>query len=107
MMLNSCILRSLTEILFIFQQAALAVTITVPSHLCLRKFLNNSNGQFLPLIQGYSRIILAFVSFYYMADSPIIFTICYLLSGLLDAFDGHFARLLGQCKKMRTRNFYL
>jgi phosphatidylglycerophosphate synthase len=47
---------------------------------------------------GYSRIILAFVSFYYMADSPVIFTVCYLLSALLDAFDGHFARLLSQSK---------
>ncbi|CAB4001771.1 CDP-diacylglycerol--inositol 3-phosphatidyltransferase [Paramuricea clavata] len=54
---------------------------------------------FVPNLIGYSRIILAFVSFYYMADSPVIFTVCYLLSALLDAFDGHFARLLSQTSK--------
>lgn len=54
---------------------------------------------FVPNLIGYARIILAIVSFYYMPTNPHIAVGCYLLSGLLDAFDGHAARLLNQGTK--------
>ena len=49
-------------------------------------------------ILGYARIVLAIVSFYYMPRDYVIATWCYVISGLLDALDGHAARLLNQCK---------
>ena len=48
---------------------------------------------------GYGRIVLAFVSFYFMPTQPGLAATSYLLSGLLDAFDGHAARYLGQGTK--------
>jgi len=54
---------------------------------------------FVPNLIGYARIILMFVSFYYMATDVWIATITYLLSQFLDAFDGHAARALNQCTK--------
>jgi len=42
---------------------------------------------FIPNLIGYSRIVLALVSFYYMPYDPVKATVFYLLSGLLDAFD--------------------
>lgn len=54
---------------------------------------------FVPNLIGYVRIFLAIVSFYFMPTSPQISISCYLLSGLLDAFDGHAARLLNQGTK--------
>lgn len=57
---------------------------------------------FVPNLIGYTRIFLMFLAFYYMTD-PERFQItvcCYLLSQLLDAFDGHAARLLGQTSKL-------
>eukprot|EP00116_Pleurobrachia_bachei_P009465 sb/3469727/ len=56
---------------------------------------------FVPNLIGYARVILMFIAFYYMRN-PELYTItvaCYLLSQLLDAFDGHAARLLGQSSK--------
>jgi len=54
---------------------------------------------FVPNMIGYARIILALVSFYYMPTDYGKAAFCYLLSGLLDALDGHAARLLNQCSK--------
>uniref|UniRef100_A0A7M5WIK1 CDP-diacylglycerol--inositol 3-phosphatidyltransferase n=1 Tax=Clytia hemisphaerica TaxID=252671 RepID=A0A7M5WIK1_9CNID len=54
---------------------------------------------FVPNLIGYARIILMFVSFYYMATDVWTATITYLLSQFLDAFDGHAARALNQCTK--------
>lgn len=51
---------------------------------------------FVPNLIGYVRIGLAIVSLYYMPFAPYIAVVCYLTSGLLDAFDGHAARLLNQ-----------
>ncbi len=51
------------------------------------------------LLTGYARIVLAIVSFYYMPTEPNVAVTCYLLSGLLDAFDGHAARYLNQGTK--------
>jgi len=54
---------------------------------------------FVPNIIGYGRIVLAIVSFYFMPTCPKVSIFCYLLSGFLDAFDGHAARYLGQGTK--------
>jgi CDP-diacylglycerol--inositol 3-phosphatidyltransferase len=54
---------------------------------------------FVPNLIGYARIVLAIVSFYFMPTCPSISVFCYLLSGLLDAFDGHAARYLNQGTK--------
>jgi CDP-diacylglycerol--inositol 3-phosphatidyltransferase len=42
---------------------------------------------------------LALVSFYFMPTSPAVAVSCYLLSGFLDAIDGHAARYLNQGTK--------
>ncbi|ELT89548.1 hypothetical protein CAPTEDRAFT_102702 [Capitella teleta] len=54
---------------------------------------------FVPNLIGYARIILAFISFYYMPTNHIIATWCYIISGALDAVDGYAARALGQSSK--------
>ncbi|KAI1289621.1 CDP-diacylglycerol--inositol 3-phosphatidyltransferase [Halotydeus destructor] len=54
---------------------------------------------FVPNLIGYARIVLAFVSFYYMPFDHVRASFCYLLSGLLDAFDGYAARYLNQSTK--------
>lgn len=47
---------------------------------------------------GYGRVVLALLSFFLMPCCPWPAVFCYLLSGLLDAFDGHAARALNQCE---------
>ncbi|RXN39254.1 CDP-diacylglycerol--inositol 3-phosphatidyltransferase-like protein [Labeo rohita] len=54
---------------------------------------------FVPNLIGYARIVLALVSFYLMPCCPGPAVFCYLLSALLDAFDGHAARALNQGTK--------
>ncbi|KAM5152655.1 CDP-diacylglycerol--inositol 3-phosphatidyltransferase [Mantella aurantiaca] len=54
---------------------------------------------FVPNLIGYARIAFAFVAFYFMPTSPLVASTFYLLSGLLDAFDGHAARALNQGTK--------
>lgn len=44
------------------------------------------------LFTGYARIVLAIISFYFMPTNYIIACVCYVVSALLDAFDGHAAR---------------
>ncbi|XP_003384133.1 PREDICTED: CDP-diacylglycerol--inositol 3-phosphatidyltransferase-like isoform X2 [Amphimedon queenslandica] len=51
---------------------------------------------FIPNIIGYGRIILLLVSFYFMPYNPEIAMATYMLSQLLDAFDGYTARLFKQ-----------
>uniref|UniRef100_A0A3B5LT14 CDP-diacylglycerol--inositol 3-phosphatidyltransferase n=1 Tax=Xiphophorus couchianus TaxID=32473 RepID=A0A3B5LT14_9TELE len=51
---------------------------------------------FVPNLIGYARVVLALLSFYLMPSSPWPAVFCYLLSALLDAFDGHAARALDQ-----------
>lgn len=46
---------------------------------------------------GYARIVLAILSFYFMPTDYIVATIMYLLSVLLDEFDGYAARYFNQC----------
>ena len=47
---------------------------------------------------GYGRVVLALISFYYMPFDPVKAVLFYLLSGLLDAFDGWAARVFNQGK---------
>nr|KAF6440072.1 CDP-diacylglycerol--inositol 3-phosphatidyltransferase [Rousettus aegyptiacus] len=51
---------------------------------------------FVPNLIGYARIVFAIISFYFMPCCPLTASSFYLLSGLLDAFDGHAARMLNQ-----------
>ncbi|XP_074513132.1 CDP-diacylglycerol--inositol 3-phosphatidyltransferase-like [Sebastes fasciatus] len=54
---------------------------------------------FVPNLIGYARIVLALLSFYLMPCCPWPAILCYLLSFLLDFFDGHAARAFNQCTK--------
>ena len=53
--------------------------------------------QFGMFLVGYARIVLAILSFYFMPTDYIVATIMYLLSLLLDEFDGNAARYFNQC----------
>lgn len=54
---------------------------------------------FVPNIIGFIRILLAFVSFFFMPKNPIPALIFYFLSAFLDAFDGLAARAYNQATK--------
>ncbi|XP_050441933.1 CDP-diacylglycerol--inositol 3-phosphatidyltransferase [Adelges cooleyi] len=54
---------------------------------------------FVPNIIGYTRIILALISIYFMPTNYKIACTCYVVSALLDAFDGHAARAFNQSTK--------
>uniref|UniRef100_A0A672YQ42 CDP-diacylglycerol--inositol 3-phosphatidyltransferase n=1 Tax=Sphaeramia orbicularis TaxID=375764 RepID=A0A672YQ42_9TELE len=54
---------------------------------------------FVPNLIGYARVLLALLSFYLLPCCPWPAVFCYLLSALLDAFDGHAARALNQSTK--------
>jgi len=54
---------------------------------------------FVPNLIGYARIFLALLSFWFMPTNYSMAAWCYIISGLLDAVDGHAARLLGQSSK--------
>ncbi|EDV22081.1 CDP-diacylglycerol--inositol 3-phosphatidyltransferase [Trichoplax sp. H2] len=54
---------------------------------------------FLPNLIGYARVILACAAFYYMPTNHLLCGGLYILSQLLDAFDGYAARYLNQCTK--------
>lgn len=54
---------------------------------------------FVPNLIGYLRIILAIISCHYMPTNCIIACSCYVISALLDAFDGHAARYFNQSTK--------
>ena len=56
-----------------------------------------------PFGPGYGRIILALLSFYYMPTNHVMAASMYILSGFLDAFDGHAARALNQCNVILLR----
>lgn len=47
-------------------------------------------------VSDYLRVLTAFISFYYLPTDPWSASFWYLLSGLLDAIDGHLARMLDQ-----------
>ncbi|KAI9006661.1 CDP-alcohol phosphatidyltransferase-domain-containing protein [Phycomyces nitens] len=54
---------------------------------------------FIPNLIGYTRIILASLSLYFMPWHPKVCVILYCISCLLDAVDGVAARHFGQCSK--------
>ncbi|GBE82001.1 phosphatidylinositol synthase [Sparassis latifolia] len=54
---------------------------------------------FVPNLIGYSRVVLAAMALHYMNYHPKYCTLAYTVSCLLDAFDGHAARALGQTSK--------
>ncbi|KAK2168626.1 hypothetical protein LSH36_15g03061 [Paralvinella palmiformis] len=54
---------------------------------------------FVPNLIGYVRVILALIAFYYMPTDCVMATSCYIISGLLDAVDGHAARMLNQSSR--------
>ena len=54
---------------------------------------------FVPNLIGYVRILLALLSFWFMPTNYAMAAWCYIISGLLDALDGHAARMLGQSSK--------
>ncbi|WFD31333.1 CDP-diacylglycerol--inositol 3-phosphatidyltransferase [Malassezia sp. CBS 17886] len=54
---------------------------------------------FVPNLIGYARVVLAAISLYLMRDNPKVCTVLYLVSCLLDVFDGMFARMLDQSTK--------
>ena len=54
---------------------------------------------FVPNLIGYARIFLALLSFWFMPTNHVVAGWCYILSGLLDAFDGHAARAFNQSTK--------
>ncbi|KAI9311720.1 CDP-alcohol phosphatidyltransferase-domain-containing protein [Dichotomocladium elegans] len=54
---------------------------------------------FVPNLIGYTRIILASASLYYMPWHPKVCTTLYCISCLLDAVDGNAARYFDQCSK--------
>ena len=53
----------------------------------------------LTIFLGYTRVILAAVSLHYMSYHPKYSTVAYVVSALLDAFDGMAARAMGQSSK--------
>lgn len=55
---------------------------------------------FIPNIVDYLRVVFAFASFYYMPTDPVLASILYIVSGGLDAIDGHLARMLNQGSKL-------
>ncbi|CAI6365173.1 unnamed protein product [Macrosiphum euphorbiae] len=54
---------------------------------------------FVPNLIGYARIILAVISIYFMPTNYKVACSCYVISALLDAFDGHAARAFNQSTK--------
>ncbi|CDS11264.1 hypothetical protein LRAMOSA03527 [Lichtheimia ramosa] len=65
-----------------------------------RRLLQTDNVfLYIPNIIGYTRIILASASLYYMPWHPKVCTILYCISCLLDAVDGNAARYFDQCSK--------
>ncbi|VDK23903.1 unnamed protein product, partial [Anisakis simplex] len=57
---------------------------------------NTNVWLFYPNLIGYGRIITAFLSFEAMPYAPLRSALWYALSALLDAVDGHIARMFNQ-----------
>lgn len=59
----------------------------------LKRFLH---WCFLLFLIGYARVVLGVLSLYFMATNHVAAALLYIISGLLDAFDGYAARALDQ-----------
>lgn len=67
-------------------------------NVCIIVF-KDSNYFILDLFStGYARVILALISIYFMPTNYKVACTCYVVSALLDAFDGHAARAFNQSK---------
>jgi CDP-diacylglycerol--inositol 3-phosphatidyltransferase len=55
---------------------------------------------YVPNLIGYARVVLMLASFFFAFDRPLVFLGLYWMSFLLDAADGHAARLLNQSSKV-------
>ncbi|GAB1602158.1 CDP-diacylglycerol--inositol 3-phosphatidyltransferase-like [Argonauta hians] len=55
---------------------------------------------FVPNLIDYGRVVFAFAAFYFMQTNYQLAAFLYLLSGFLDSFDGHAARVLNQGSKL-------
>lgn len=60
----------------------------------------------LSVSAGYARVVLALLAFYLMPCCPWPAVFCYLLSALLDSFDGHAARALNQCRHLQWLSWH-
>jgi CDP-diacylglycerol--inositol 3-phosphatidyltransferase len=54
---------------------------------------------YVPNVIGYARVVLLIASLFFALGQPAVFLALYAASFLLDAADGHAARLLGQTSK--------
>ena len=54
---------------------------------------------FVPNLIGYARIVLALLATYFAPSNPFLCVTTYFTSIVLDAFDGHAARILNQSSK--------
>eukprot|EP01117_Protostelium_nocturnum_P002119 TRINITY_DN12760_c0_g1_i1.p1 TRINITY_DN12760_c0_g1~~TRINITY_DN12760_c0_g1_i1.p1 ORF type:complete len:232 (-),score=38.71 TRINITY_DN12760_c0_g1_i1:40-735(-) len=54
---------------------------------------------YVPNLIGYSRVIFAFLAFYFILENYFLFFFFYALSAVLDMADGHAARKFNQCTK--------
>lgn len=61
----------------------------------------------IKFVSGYGRVILAIISFYFMPTNYVVACWCYIISGLLDAVDGHAARYFNQSKLAVKYEFIL
>ena len=59
-----------------------------------------NNLHYYVFLIGYVRVVFSFASFYYMPYEPGKAVFFYVLSQLMDAFDGYAARRFNQCEKM-------
>ncbi|KAI8047528.1 CDP-alcohol phosphatidyltransferase-domain-containing protein [Gilbertella persicaria] len=74
----------------------------MPSPVTEKQVIAQSNSSvflYIPNLIGYTRIILASLSLYYMPWHPKVCVSLYCISCLLDAVDGNAARYFNQCSK--------
>ncbi|CCA66940.1 related to CDP diacylglycerol-inositol 3-phosphatidyltransferase [Serendipita indica DSM 11827] len=76
-----------------------SVTLDAKEAVDIAQGLEENVFLFVPNLIGYTRIILAAVALNYMPYNPSFATVLYGLSCLLDAVDGHAARLLHQTSR--------
>ncbi|KAI8378583.1 CDP-alcohol phosphatidyltransferase-domain-containing protein [Blakeslea trispora] len=74
----------------------------MPSKVTEKQIVQQTNPSvflYIPNLIGYTRIILASLSLYYMPWHPKVCVTLYCISCLLDAVDGNAARYFNQCSK--------
>jgi len=81
------------------EQSSVPVNLDAKEAVDIAQGLDENVFLFVPNLIGYTRIILAAVALYYMPYGPGYCTMLYGVSCLLDAIDGHVARMLGQTSR--------